>query len=94
MKRKELNKNAYALEIIPDSAYALYFKGDLVAVSNLSGDIAIDEEIKEQTLETIDQFVELLNNDNPLVFEMPKERLKTVTSSIAEGPIFYDDWRA
>ena len=89
----QLNKNAHVLEIIPDS-YALYFKGELVAISNLSGDLAIDEEIEEQALETIEQFAELLKKDNPLVFEMPKERLKTVMSSFSDTPIFYNDWIA
>lgn len=92
MRRKKLNKNAYVLEIIPDSTYALYLKGELAAVSNSAGDIVIDEEINEGTLETVDQFVKLLGNDNPLVFETPKELL--MTSDSLSAPLFYHDWRA
>ena len=80
-------------DIIPDSSYSLYLKGELVAVSDSAGDIVIDEEITEMALNEVDQFVELLNNDNPLVFEVPKELLNTVISSLPESPIFYHDWR-
>ena len=81
-------------DIIPESSYSLYLKGELVAVSDSAGDIVINEEITEMELNAVDQFVELLNNDNPLVFEVPKELLNTVISSLPESPIFYHDWRA
>lgn len=92
MRRKKLNKNSYVLEIIPDSTYALYLKGELVAVSNSAGDITIDEEVDEGASETMEQFVKLLGNDNPLVFETPKELL--MTSDSLSAPLFYHDWRA
>jgi hypothetical protein len=92
MRRKKLNKNAYVLKTA-DSSCSLYFNGELVAVSNSAGDVVIDEDIDEQALNTVDQFVELLNSDNPLVFEIPRERLKTVILSLPNAPIFYNDWR-
>jgi len=92
MRRKKLNKNAYVLKT-DDSSCSLYFNGELVAVSNSTGDIVIDEEVDEGVLKTVDQFVKLLSDDNPLVFEVPKERLKTIILSLPDAPIFYNDWR-
>jgi len=87
MHLHKLNENAHVIES-RSSEYALYVYGDLMAVSNVAGDILMDElhqyETSDEVIDTVDQFVELMKDstgaDNPNMFFVSKKLLNNSVS--------------